>query len=165
MSETGLSLGELTVEPIPAGYLERVRAEGCDEAGNRVRAQVEDEGGNPLRCCLGESGLGERIMLIAYTPPGTAGPYAERGPVFVHAEPCAGYPARHKYPVGLAHREQVVRGYDHDGNMAAATVVSGGEQAVREMSELLSRPRIRTVHLRNVAAGCFNFAVRRVEAG
>jgi len=42
------------------------------------------------------------VTLIAYTPPGTAGAYAERGPVFVHAERCDGYPTPNQYPPGLA---------------------------------------------------------------
>lgn len=33
---------------------------------------------SPLRCCLRESAPGERVLLIAYTPPGTRGAYAER---------------------------------------------------------------------------------------
>ena len=61
-----------------------------DEAGNQLTVQVDTEGGSPLRCCLQESDPGERMLLIAYTPPGTRGAYSERGPVFIHAEPCAG---------------------------------------------------------------------------
>jgi len=81
----------LVFEPIPAAELARIRAAGRDEAGNRVTPQADREGGSPLRCCLRETRPGEQVLLIAYTPPGTAGAYAERGPVFVHADPCGGY--------------------------------------------------------------------------
>ena len=91
----------LRYEPIPAAYLDQVRAAGHDEAGNPLAVQVVGPSGNPLRCCLRDSRPGERVVLIAYTPPGGAGPYAERGPVFVHAEPCDGYDDVGAYPPAL----------------------------------------------------------------
>jgi hypothetical protein len=108
----------LVFEPIPAAELDTIRAAGRDEAGNRLTPQADPEGGNPLRCCLRETRPGERVLLIAYTPPGSAGAYAERGPVFVHAGPCGGYVTPDRYPPGLSHRQQVVRAYDHDGRIA-----------------------------------------------
>jgi hypothetical protein len=45
----------------------------------RLETVQADNGGSPVRCCLRETRPGERVMLIAYTPPGTAGAYAERG--------------------------------------------------------------------------------------
>ena len=71
-----------------------------DEAGNRLTVQADADGGSPLRCCLRETVPGERVLLIAYTPPGTRGAYAERGPVFIHAEPCDGYLTPDQYPPG-----------------------------------------------------------------
>jgi hypothetical protein len=147
------------VEAIPPAVLSRIRSTGRDEAGNQLLARVDEDGGSPLRCCLRETSPGERVQLIAYTPPGITGPYAERGPVFVHASPCAGYADVHRYPTGLSHRRQIVRGYDHAGNMATAAVVADGPAAERELVSVLERPDIRVAHVRNVAAGCYNFAV------
>jgi len=123
------------------------------------RARVDDEGGSPLRCCLRDTTPGERMLLIAYTPPGVTGPYAERGPVFVHAAPCPGYPDVDRYPAALGHRRQIVRGYDRAGNMATATLVADGTEAEQELVAVLGRPDIQVAHVRNVAAGCYNFAV------
>jgi Protein of unknown function (DUF1203) len=151
----------LVFEPIPAAELARIRAAGRDEAGNRVTPQADREGGSPLRwCCLRETRPGEQVLLIAYTPPGTAGAYAERGPVFVHADPCGGYATPHRYPPGLSHRQQVVRAYDQDGRIADGVLASDGEQATAVIRDLLARPDVALVHLRNVGWGCYNFAVR-----
>lgn len=147
------------VEAIPVETLELIRATGRDEAGNVPRERVDVDGGSPLRCCLRDALPGERMLLIAYTPPGVAGPYSERGPVFIHAEPCAGYPDVHRYPHELGRRRQIVRGYDLDGNMATATIVADGGAAEQELNTILARPEIRVAHVRNVAAGCYNFAV------
>jgi len=152
--------GVLTYEAIPAAELDAIRAAGRDETGNPVEARVLEDGGSPLRCCLREARAGERVLLIAYTPPGTAGAYAERGPVFIHAERCAGYLTPGQYPPGLAHRQQIVRAYDRQGRIADGVLVADGGHAQRVIAELLARPEVELVHLRNVGYGCYNFAVR-----
>jgi hypothetical protein len=147
-------------QAIAADVLDVLRAARRDEAGNSLEMQIDQDGGSPLRCCLRESRPGERLLLIAYTPPGTAGAYAERGPVFVHAERCDGYLTPSEYPPGLAHRQQVVRAYDGQGRIAAGVLAADGQQAQAVIGELLDRPGVELVHLRNVGYGCYNFAVR-----
>ncbi|MDQ2811006.1 MAG: DUF1203 domain-containing protein [Actinomycetota bacterium] len=152
--------GRLIYQAISPDELDRIRAAARDEAGNPLRVQVHADGGAPLRCCLREAGAGERLLLLAYTPPGTAGAYAERGPVFIHADRCEGYLAPAVYPPGLAHRPQVVRAYDRQGRIADGVLAADGRQAQRVIAELLARPGVELVHLRNVGYGCYNFAVR-----
>src|ERR1700749_2424782 len=91
----------LVFEPIPAQELAALRAAGTDEDGNRLVVEQDPDAGNPLRCCLREPRPGERVLLIAYRPPDTSGPSAERGPVFIHPEPCAGYPTPDRSPPEL----------------------------------------------------------------
>src|ERR1700728_4923248 len=107
--------GGFLCEAIGPAELEQIRAAGADEAGNPLAAQADATGGSPLRCCLRETVPGEQVLLIAYTPPGTSGAYAERGPVFIHAEPCPGYVTPDQSPPALSHRQQVVRAYDRQG--------------------------------------------------
>ena len=159
MTHTTAGTGALTFEAIPAAELAEIRAAGRDEAGNSLTVQA-DNGGSPVRCCLRETRPGERVMLIACTPPGTAGAYAERGPVFVHADPCEGYPTPRRYPPGLRHRMQVVRAYDRQGRIADGVLAADGLQAEAVIAEMLARPDAGLVHLRNVGYGCYNFAVR-----
>ena len=149
----------LVFEPIPAGELDKIRAAGVDEAGNRLSPQADPEGGSPLRCCLRETRPGEQVLLIAYTPPGTAGAYAERGPVFIHADPCEGYTTPDRYPPGLSHRQQVVRAYDQDGQIADGILAGDGEQALAVIQQLLARPDVALVQLRNVGYGCYNLSL------
>jgi hypothetical protein len=150
----------LNYAAIPAGELDAIRMAGRDEAGNVLEIQVHAEGGAPLRCCLREARAGERLLLIAYTPPGTAGAYAERGPVFIHADRCDGYLTPHDYPPELAHRPQVVRAYDRHGAIADGVLAADGQQAAAVIADLLGRPEVDLVHLRNVGHGCYNVAVR-----
>jgi hypothetical protein len=156
-----LSRLRLIFQPIPPAQLDQIRAAGTDEAGNRLTVQTAADGGNPLRCCLRESVPGDRLLLIAYTPPGGRGAYAERGPVFIHAEPCGGYPNPDRYPPALSHRRQVVRAYDQHGQIADGILADDGDQALTVIRDLLARPDVTLVQLRNVGYGCYNFAVRR----
>jgi hypothetical protein len=108
---------------------------------------------------------GERLTLIAYRPFPWLGPYAEVGPVFVHADACDGYQEVHRYPEGFAHRRQLLRAYDRNRRICEGLVVKDGPQAERVLTWLLSRPEVDFVHSRNVEWGCYMFAATRRASG
>ena len=147
------------ITAIPADELARIRAAGQDIQGNPFTSR-EAGGGEPLRCCLRPARTGERIALISYRPTGTAGAYAETGPVFVHAQPCEGYPTDGGWPPGFRDRQQVLRAYDAAGRIADAILVEGTE-AEAGIAKLLADPEHVVVHSRNVLYGCYMFAVSR----
>ena len=60
----------------------------------------------------------------------------------------------------LSHRQQVVRAYGPDGSIADGILATDGEHALAVIRQLLARPDVTLVHLRNVGYGCYNFAVR-----
>ena len=76
------------------------------------------------------------------------------------AERCAGYPTPGRYPPELVGRQQVVRAYDRQGRIADGVLAVNGLQAEQIIADLLARPEVDLVHLRNVGYGCYNFAVR-----
>jgi len=102
-------------------------------------------------------------VLIAYQPSRIGGPYAEVGPVFVHAEPCPGWTGD-GYPPGNVHRCQLLRAYDDVGNQVDKVVAEPG-RSDDEIRRLLARPEVAFLHSRNVLAGCFMFAITREPAG
>lgn len=150
-----------TVTALPAENLARIRARGVDDFGNPIVAfTVTEAGGTPLRCCLREAEPGERVALIAWQPARVGGPYAEIGPVFVHAEACDGYGDTGRYPEGFRHRRQLLRAYDGDGRQVDNVVVDGA-YADDAIERLFARPEIAYLHSRNPLAGCFMFEVAR----
>ncbi len=149
------------VSAVPATELDRLRRAGRDDAGNPLQPfTVTDPDSVPLRCCLRLATVGEQAMLLAYRPPGTAGAYAEVGPVFVHAHPCAGYAEPNAYPAAYRARQQVLRAYDAAGRIADATLVDGST-AEDGIARLLADPAVTIVHSRNVLYGCYMFAIER----
>ena len=147
------------VTAIPAAELDRIRSRGVDDLGNELRPQRAD-GGEPLRCCLREATAGEDLLLIGYRPSPLGGPYAEIGPVFVHADRCAGYAEPDAYPKGFRDRTLVFRSYGPDGRIVAGEVVAGAN-AEPAIERLLSRPDVARIDGRSVTYGCYLF---RIEA-
>jgi hypothetical protein len=149
------------VDAIPAAELDRIRVNGVDDFGNPLEPRVvRHSGGTPLRCCLREADAGERVVLIAYRPFAVGGPYAEVGPVFVHAERCEGYTGTSRYPEGFRHRQQLLRAYDPRGRQVENVIVDG-VRAELAIEDLLDRHDVAFVHSRNVLAGCYMFAITR----
>ncbi|MFD5335892.1 DUF1203 domain-containing protein [Streptomyces hawaiiensis] len=153
-----------TARPISPRALKELRT--TDDAGRRTDGFTDTEGGSPLRCCLRRSEPGERIALVSYAPlrrwaskTGAApGAYDEQGPVFIHAEECAG-PAGDALPFTGAHR--TLRRYSAEGHILGGRLVQepGGFQ--QAFLEAFDDPAVALVHVRAVEYGCFLYEVRR----
>jgi hypothetical protein len=159
-SPTTASTSAFRIAALPPETLARVRAAGVDDLGNALVVTTSPEGGQPLRCCLRDARPGERIALMAHRPFPWDGVYAEAGPIFVHADGCGGYPDTAAYPEGFRHRQQIFRAYGHDRTIVGAEIVDGA-RAEGAIADLLARPEVDFVHSRNVAYGCFMFAIHR----
>ncbi|UUU33908.1 DUF1203 domain-containing protein [Streptomyces sp. CA-210063] len=150
--------------PIDPAVLKELRS--ADDSGRSRAPFVDDEGGAPLRCCLRRSEPGEQIALVSYAPlrrwaAGTGvdpGAYDEQGPVFIHAEECAG-PDGDRYPFTNAHR--TVRRYSAEGRILGGRLVEEPEEFGLAFDEAFADPEVALVHVRAVEYGCFLFEVRR----
>ena len=147
------------IHSIPAAVLERVRNTQLDVSGNHVET-LRAEGGEPLRCCLRKARAGEDLILFGYEPPIGNSPYREVGAVFAHAGACEGPPPAEGYPPGFRGKPQVLRAYDARGWIRDAIVHDGNEPEAA-IARLLADPQTVQLHSRNVAYGCFMFAVTR----
>jgi len=160
------------VHAIPSTTLAEVRLAGHDRFGNDLIPLVDPAGGSPLRCCLRRSRPGEELCLIAYRPFTRPGPYAEAGPVFVHAGACTGYLENDAYPAGYRDWPTMVfRPYRHHAELncdaIAYDAIQMGEGATAEalIGRIFADPTIEFIHTRNVHAGCFMFGITRADVG
>ena len=110
-----------------------------------------------MRTTQDRSGSSSRT---ARSPASLVRPYAEVGPVFVHAERCDGYALTGRYPEGFRHRQQLLRAYDARGRQVENVIVDG-VRAEFAINDLLHRHDVAFVHSRNVLAGCYMFAITR----
>ena len=116
MTTTTQTQGTLTVHAIDPARLDAVRRAGADEHGNTFAAYPAMGSGEPLRCCLRYAGVGEQIALISWAPFTEVSPWREVGPVYVHAEPCAG-PTEPGVPAALSRGPLLLRTFHADGSM------------------------------------------------
>lgn len=154
------------VQAVPAAVLERIRAAGRDDFDNPLVPITDEVGGSPMRCCLQPSAPGDLAYLISYRPFTSPGPYAEVGPVFVHAESCPGYSATDRYPDGFRDWPTMIfRPYRYDGAIGYDAIRMGDAATAGTLvAEMFSDPEIEFVHTRNVYAGCYMFAITRADA-
>lgn len=161
---TSTTTAAFQVHALPAEALDAVRARGVDVSGHPVEHLVA-AGGEPLRCCLRNAEPGERAILFGYEPLIPASPYREIGAVFAHAQRCDG-PARvDGYPAAWRGKPQVLRAYDRRGWIHESTQVHDGTDPETVITSMLADPDVVQVHSRNVAFGCYMFAIARLGAG
>jgi hypothetical protein len=144
--------------------LAELRSTGVDDGGNPVESFVDPDGGWPLRCCLTDSLPGDVLAIVAWAPFEWRGPYAEVGPIVIHADSCGGF-AGDGVPPQFLERRQLVRPYGTDRRISYDDIVivepDGSLPAV--LADVLSRDGIEVALVRNVLAGCYSFTARRRE--
>ena len=149
----------LTVHPLDPARLDAVRAAGVDEFGNPFTPFDASGDGEPLRCCLRFAREGEQIALISWAPFTEVSPWREVGPVYVHAEHCAGYD-EHALPGQLRRGPVLLRTYYADGSMDYEhNTVVGDEDIEPVLDRLLAEPDVAQVHVRSLRPQCFLYAV------
>ena len=173
MTTTETTTATWQIRAIDPAVLEDLRRR--DDAGNPPRLMTDDEGGAPLRCCLRPVRPGERVALVSYAPlrrwaretGADPGPYDEVGPVFIHAEACAGPPAAAGYPAAVHGSRRVLRAYSADGRILGGRLTEPEEvadpgSAAGVLAEMFADPGVALVHARAVDYGCFTFEIRRL---
>lgn len=144
---------------IPREVASRVRETMRDEFGNELFVW-EHEAGAPCRQCLRISRPGEPLILFAYRPFETHNPYAEVGPVFIHAHACETYADQEQFPADFAARTLTLRAYDERGWIVDG-VVATPEAREAALARLFALDGVRFVHVRNPGWGCYDFRIER----
>ncbi|WP_166847752.1 DUF1203 domain-containing protein [Isoptericola sp. BMS4] len=162
-----------TALPIDSTALAQLRV--VDDAGQPCApyTTTRDDAGSPLRCCLRPARPGDRIALVSYAPlrrwaaetGARPGAYDEQGPVFVHADDCAGFVPGVTYPFDRPGALRTLRRYDARGHIAGGRLLEVPADAAAGFDEALNDafadPGVVLVHVRALEHGCFHFEVRR----
>jgi hypothetical protein len=108
-----------------------------------------------------QHGRTRSARLGSYEPALPTSPYREVGAVYAHAAACPGPAGRDTYPSDWYGRPQVLRAYDERGWIHPSTRVHDGTEPEAAIAEMLTDPEVVLIHSRNVAYGCYMFAVTR----
>lgn len=145
---------------------DRVRAlcQGApDDYGLTPERRTSDGVGVPCRHCLRNVVAGRDYLILAYRPFPALQPYAETGPIFLHAEPCERAPETDVLPeLFRATTSYILRGYGYDDRIVYGTgAVTPTHEICNRAHELLRRKDIAYLHMRSAKNNCYQCRIDR----
>lgn len=142
--------------------IERYQAGEPDANGQAPERRIAPVAGYPCRHRLAPIGEGAPFLVLAHRPFPALQPYAEVGPIFLHAATCERGGGSERVPACLGSASYIVRGYGADDRIVYGTggVVPTAEIPARA-SSLLADPAIAYVHVRSAANNCFQCRIDR----
>ena len=147
---------------LPTPDVRAVQAGGHDANGLPPERAVSDGDGNPCRHCLTEIAAGRPMLVLAWRPFPALQPYAELGPIFLHAEHCERWTGEGIPPMFLGWERLLIRGYGHDHRIVYGT---GQVVAVSELEAAaaarLARPDVAYLHARSASNNCYQCRIER----
>lgn len=151
----------LIVRGIDSAEVERLRSGGADANGQRALTRVAEGLANPCRHCLDLIAEGDDKLVLSYRPFDAVQPYAETGPIFLHARGCARYESD-RLPAWFDFLDPaIVRGYDAQDWIRYDTgTVVAGPQIDATCRRILADPTVAYVHVRS-KFNCFQCRVDR----
>ena len=134
-----------------------------DAYGNAPERRISDGPGIPCRHCLRHVRAGEPYLVLAYRPFPTLQPYAETGPIFLHAQECPRADEGDVLPPMFKETpDYILRGYGADDRIVYG---SGGVVPTHRICgrahELLARDDIAYVHMRSARNNCYQLRIER----
>ena len=140
----------------------RLQSGGFDANGQRPERHVSDGSGTPCRHCLANIAEGEPFLVLSYRPFPSPQPYAEQGPIFLHAETCARHQPNGAIPEILDSPQYLVRGYcDEHRIVYGSGRVVATPRISETADEMFEYDRIAYIHVRSAANNCYQCRIER----
>ena len=147
--------------PMPTAIARAYQAGGPDANGQAPERHISDGPGTPCRHCLQNIPKGAAMLILAHRPFPAPQPYAELGPIFLCAEPCAPGGGS-DIPEILASPDYIIRGYSADNRIVYGTgAVVPTATIPAEAEARLSDPRVSYVHIRSARNNCYQLRIDR----
>ncbi len=133
-----------------------------DAYGQSPERQTSTGPGLPCRHCLSDVDVGEDYLILAHRPFSLIQPYAETGPIFLHAKACARHPDTPEAPQLFRQQEEMmVRGYDADERIVYGTGAIVSTNRIAEIATaMFDDPRVAFVDVRSAKNGCFQCRIQ-----
>lgn len=146
----------LHYRPIPSADAIHIRRGKPDAYGMSAERHISDGQGMPCRHCLRNIDEGEPYLILAYRPFPAVQPYAETGPIFLHADECPPYAETTVPPILTTSKDYLLRGYGRDDRIVYGTgAVTAVDDIEKCATELLSRDDVAYVHVRSARNNCY----------
>jgi hypothetical protein len=148
---------------MPTSRARELQSGAPDDYGLRPERRTSDGPGHPCRHCLKNVDAGHDYLILAYRPFPGLQPFAETGPIFLHAEECERASETDVIPeLFRATPDYILRGYGHDDRIVYGTgAVTSTHQICNRSHELLERDDIAYLHMRSARNNCFQVRIER----
>ena len=149
---------EIRFVALPTETVAHYRAGGADANGQVPERHIASGGGNPCRHCMDMIADGDEMLILAHRPFPEAQPYAEIGPILLHADACERWEKDSaEIPPFLESPGYIVRGYSADNRIVYGTGRVIATPDIPERADtILDRDDIAFVHVRSAANNCFH---------
>jgi len=137
---------------------------GLDANGQQPERHTADGSGQPCRHCLDDIDAGISYLILAFRPFPDLQPYAELGPIFLHADHCSRFAGRHDLPNVLLNRQTaLIKGYSADNRIRYGTGRIVETMAIAEhASAIFADPEVAYIHARSAQNNCYFCRIDRV---
>ncbi|MBE1203882.1 DUF1203 domain-containing protein [Aminobacter carboxidus] len=152
-------------QALPTEAVRVLQQGGADAYGMKPERRISDGDGVPCRHCLTNVAAGEGYLILAYRPFPELQPYAETGPIFLHAEECSRAQETGELPVLFTRtRDYILRGYGADDRIVYGTgAVTPTAEIPGRAAELLERADVAYVHMRSAKNNCYQCRIELDE--
>jgi hypothetical protein len=148
---------------MPTHQAEHYWSGGPDANGQPPERHTSPGGSMPCRHCLTEIAEGVPYLILAHRPFPEPQPYAEIGPIFLHAEPCRQHPVSAETPdMFLGWERLLLKGYGSNDRIVYGTgTVVPTQDVDRVAAVILSRADVAYVHARSAKNNCYQVRIER----
>ena len=147
--------------PISTSSVRALQKGKNDIHGNTPEIRISDGTGLPCRHCLEHISEGDEYLILSYKPFSTTQPYAEQGPIFLHAKECEPYDSQDVLPKMYGPEGHLlIRGYNEDERIVYGTgTIVQNAQIVKESQKILEQQDVAYLHVRSTTNNCYQFRI------
>ena len=147
---------------LETGLVRSLQAGGLDANGQVPERRIASVDGLPCRHCMSMINTGEEFLTLAHRPFPALQPYAEMGPIFLHASACTRGGGGDQIPAFLDSPRYIVRGYGADDRTVYGTGTIAQTPEIPETDEhVFKNEAVQYVHVRSASNNCYHCRVDR----
>ncbi|HKJ63709.1 MAG TPA: DUF1203 domain-containing protein [Hyphomicrobiales bacterium] len=148
---------------LETSIVRNLQAGGADANGHPPERHIST-GGAPCRHCLTKVPEGESYLIVSHRPFPVPQPYAEQGPVFLHAGPCERHIDNGEIPQMLTSAQYLMRGYNGLNRIVYGSGLIVAPADIRSRAAaMFDDPQIAYIHVRSASYNCYQCRIERAS--
>ncbi len=155
----------LNYKPLPTNNVRNLQNGEKDEHGHLPEKYISDGSGVPCRHCLDDVEKGDEYLILSYKPFESNQPFAEQGPIFLHAKQCEAYSKTNKLPKMYDPENQILlRGYSNEERIVYGTgQVVKNKDIEKTAQEIFATEGVKYIHARSATNNCFQYRIEPIS--